>query len=189
MNKYDILAVVLSPTAVAAFTIFTILRGHSELVEWTAATLNIVVGPVLPVILLAASKKTDLSVSDQSQRTPLLAIAILSYFMGFTFFHLRNFWDMEFVTLSYGMVTIGVASVNAFYTKGSIHMAGITGPSVILILLGRKEGIYLLSLISLVAWIRLKVGAHSWSQIVVGGAVAVILTLFTYFICLVSLGA
>jgi membrane-associated phospholipid phosphatase len=182
MNKYDMLAIALSPTTVSVVTILAVLRGYNNVVDWIIAILSVVVGPVLPVISLAALRKTDLNVTDQAQRTPLLMLAVLSYFLGFSFFHLRGIRNMEFVTLSYSIVTVGVAAINAFYTKGSVHMAGIAGPSTLLILLGKKEGIFLLLLIPLVAWIRLKVRAHTEHQIIVGGFVAVILTILAYLI-------
>ena len=183
MNKYDVLALMLSPTAIALLTIFFVLRGHRNPVDWIVAVLSIVLGPVLPVIMLAAMKKTDLNVSDQTQRTPLLMFAILSYLVGFFFFHIRGFWAMKFVALSYGAVTAGVAVVNAFYTKGSIHMAGIVGPSMILMLLGLKEGAFLLLLSPFVAWIRLRVKAHDRFQIIIGSITAAILTLLVYSVC------
>jgi len=183
MNKYNILALMLSPTVIALFTIVAVLKGQRNPVDWIVAILSIVLGPVLPVVVLAAMKKTDLNVSDQTQRTPLLVLAILSYFIGFVFFHIREFWAMKFVALSYGVVTAGIAAVNAFYTKGSIHMAGIMGPSTILMLLGLREGVLLLLLSPLVALIRLKVKAHDRSQIVIGGMTTVALTLLAYFVC------
>lgn len=182
MNKYDMLAIALSPTTVSVVTVLSVLGGHNNTIDWIAAILSLVVGPVLPVILLAALRKTDLSVTDQAQRTPLLMLAVLNYFLGFYFFHLRGNRNMEFVTLSYGIVTVGVAAINAFYTKGSVHMAGIAGPSTLLILLGMKEGVFLLFLIPLVAWVRLKTKAHTGHQIIVGGFVAVILTILAYLI-------
>ncbi len=182
MDRYDALAIVLSPTIVSIATILTVLGGHKNVTDWMIAILSVIVGPVLPVIFLAALKKTNLNVTDQTKRTPLLIMAVLSYLLGFSFFHLRDLKEMEFVTLSYCIVTIGVATINAFYTKGSVHMAGIAGPSTMLILLKRIEGVFLLLLIPLVALIRLKVKAHTEFQIIIGSFVAIILTIFTFFI-------
>ncbi len=183
MRKYDVLAILLSPTVMALVTVLAVLKGNSNINDWLVALFSIVIGPVLPVILLAAMKRTDLNVTDQARRTPLLMLAIFSYFLGFTFFHSKHFWIMEFVTLSYGIVTLGVAIINAFYMKGSVHRAGIVGPGTILLLLGLKEGIYMLLLTPLVASIRLRVKAHDELEILAGGIIALVLTLFAYYIC------
>jgi len=183
MDKYGILAVIFSPTVIALVTIFLVLRGHGSASDWVVSLSCVVIIPILPVIMLAAAKKTDLGVSDQAQRTPLLILAVLSYLAGFLFFQLRGFWEMKFVTLSYATVTVGVTVINALYTKSSIHMAGITGPSTILVLLGFKEGILLFLLSPIVAWVRLKVRAHDKLQIALGGGIAVILTVLSYLLC------
>ncbi len=184
MKKYEILAILLSPTTISILTVSSVLWGHKAKMDWVVAFLTIVIGPVLPVLFLTGRGITDLSVSDRTKRTPLLILAVLIYFLGFIFFRSRDLWSLEFLTFSYMVITIGIAAINAFYMKGSIHTSGIVGPSLMLILLGRKEGFLMLSLIPLVAWARLKAKAHDKTQIIVGGALAGILTLLSYFICL-----
>ncbi len=177
MRWEEAASLVLSPTTFSALVAAGLcLRLGLGPAPSAAAFLLMVVLPLAPVLLAAGSGYTDIFVSDRGARTPLLALAAASHLAGFALFRLLGVRELEFVFLSYSLVTAGMAAVNALHTKGSIHVAGAVGPGIALLMLGFWEGAALLASAPLVALVRVRLGAHSGHQILVGALVALLLT-------------
>ena len=171
----------LSPTTFSAVVVASLsLRLGLSPAEIAAASAFLVLGPVIPVLAAARSGAVDIFVSDRAMRTPLLLLAVVSYAAGFLYFRRLDLTEVEFAFLAYALVTSGMALVNELHTKGSIHVAGVVGPGLTLLLLGDWAGAAVLAAAPAVAWIRLRVGAHSPSQVLIGAAVALTLTPAAY---------
>ncbi len=171
----------LSPTTFSAVVVaaLSVRLGFSP-AEASAAFAFLVLGPVAPVLAVARSGAVDIFVSDRAMRTPLLILAVLSYVAGFLYFRRLGLREAEFAFLAYALVTSGMTVVNELYTKGSIHVAGVVGPGLTLLLLGDWIGAAVLASAPAIGWIRLRMGAHSLSQVLTGALVALTLTPAAY---------
>jgi len=69
---------------------------------------------------------------------------------------------MATLSLSYLMVTLVIAVVNYWFTKISVHMAGLIGPSVFLLYFGNYLlGSLLLILVHFLGWSRWRSKSHT----------------------------
>ncbi len=117
----------------------------------------------------------DWFVSDRRFRIgPLLASLggfIVLFFLSLIY-SLRVFNLLSFAYVCNTIVTIAVT----MKWKISIHLYGLTGPLTFLVMV--YDGFYWLwfLLVPIVAWARLRLRAHSLSQVIVGGVLGVFLT-------------
>ncbi len=181
MRWKEAVSLALTPTTFSAAVAISLSRGSGvTLGEASIAFTLLVLAPMPPVLAVVRSGAFDVFVSERWLRTPLLLLAAASYGVGFLAFKLWGVEELEFAFLAYALVTLGMAVVNALHTKGSVHVAGVVGPSIILLLLGRAAGLALLALSPLVGLARLRLKAHTPSQILTGAAVALPLTPAAY---------
>ena len=184
MNRYDIVSLILSPTIFAAValvdTTYACVLSH---LDFIVGVLTLVLGPVVPLILLTLTRKVDPGVNEREKRTPFLILAIVFYFLGYIYFRGSILKPMDFLMVSYVLVTSAVAILNAFLMKVSIHVAGVIGPAILLVLLGSLTGVLLLALAPIVAWARKSVGAHSADQMAMGALIAIAFTFLAFIMC------
>ncbi|MDK2465108.1 MAG: hypothetical protein QI223_10100 [Candidatus Korarchaeota archaeon] len=181
MTWDEAVSLALSPTTFSAIVVAALsLRLELPPTEVAAAFAFLVLGPVVPVLALARFGAADIFVSDRATRTPLLILAVASYAAGFLYFQHLGVREVEFAFLAYALVTSGMTLVNELHTKGSIHVAGVVGPGLTLLLLGDWVGAAVLAAAPAVGWVRLRMGAHSPSQVLIGALAALVLTPAAY---------
>jgi len=135
-------------------------------------------------LLLHARKSTgDVNVSDRKDRFWLFVVAILSYFAGF---FMLNYFSAPFIftalMLSYLINAIAAAAITKFVTKVSIHMWGISGPSVaIFYSYGLLGFLGMLLLAAFVGGARIKLNQHTISQVILSFVLSVPITFFIIY--------
>ncbi|WXG43458.1 MAG: hypothetical protein WED04_05375 [Promethearchaeati archaeon SRVP18_Atabeyarchaeia-1] len=143
-------------------------------------TLFLSVLPIAPVLYYASKGVVDIDVSDRSMRPKLFGMAILGYSLGVVFFFFLQSLSLMVLSIAYVCVTSSVALVS-FFWKISVHTTGIAGPVTGLTYVFGWIAALLYLLLLPVAWARLRLKAHSLSQ-VVGGAVAAVLVTFIVYL-------
>ena len=123
--------------------------------------------PFFAVLYLYKKKFSDLDVSNRQKRTPLLVIALASYSSAALIFALTNTKILVLLALGCYIVSFIVMIVNLFW-KVSIHCAGVTGPIFSLVFVFGTTALPLCGIIGLVAWSRIKLNNHTFSQTLAG---------------------
>lgn len=132
--------------------------------------------PILTSLILIKRMNTDLDITDRTKRTMPLILAICSYLLGF--FVLLWFGAPAIVSalmLIYGTNTLIILIIN-FYWKISIHAMGIAGPTAAFIFTFGVVGAIIGLVIPLVIWSRTKLKKHTFSQVIAGSVLGLLLT-------------
>jgi hypothetical protein len=109
--------------------------------------------------------------SQPSARLAPLAIACASVLTAIVLVRaLEAPRDLQTVLLTM-LLVLGLTLVATPLDRTSVHMAAITGASVLLQLLFGSIGIAALPLVAMVGWSRLQLGEHTPAQIVTGALV------------------
>lgn len=139
--------------------------------------------PSLSLLLYARKSKGDVNVADRKDRFGLFAVAILSYFAGF--FMLKYFsapFIFAALMLSYLLNTMVAAAVTKFITKVSIHVWGISGPSVaIFYSYGLSGFLGMLFFAAFVGGARIKLNQHTIGQVVLSFILSIPITIFIIY--------
>ena len=135
--------------------------------------------PFLSILYFHRKKVVDLYVSKREARTPFYLIAIASYSFAAIIFFATNTKIMFLLALGYTFVTLILLVVNLFW-KVSIHCAGVTGPIFALIFVFGIQVIPLSLIIVAVAWSRIKLKNHTFTQTLVGTLIPIAVVLVVY---------
>jgi membrane-associated phospholipid phosphatase len=145
-------------------------------------------GMVLPMgIIYYMLKKgllKDIYASDRQTRFQPFIGAVLSYLLGLVALVVASAPDLVSVLMAGYLVNTIIMMLITLRWKISIHASGIAGPATYL---AYAFGIHLwpvFLLIIPVGWARLKLKAHTLSQVVVGFLLTVVLTYVQLFIYL-----
>ncbi len=141
--------------------------------------ISIIFGALIPIstsLILIKKMHTDLEITDRTKRTVPLIFAICSYLLGF----LVLLWFsapaiVSVLMLIYGTNTLIILIIN-FYWKISIHAMGIAGPTAAFIFTFGPAGVIIGVIIPLVMWSRLKLKKHTFSQVIAGSVLGLLLT-------------
>jgi membrane-associated phospholipid phosphatase len=168
--------------AVIIFSLFSPIGLGPSLGEITSILLGALflsILPISPVIYYARKGVVDLQVSERSMRPKLFAMAILGYSLGVILFGLLSAISLMALSLAYVAVTTSIAMIS-FFWKISVHSSGIAGPvTALTYVFGWTAALMYLWLLP-IGWARLKLKAHTFSQIV-GGAIAAALITFVVY--------
>ncbi len=128
--------------------------------------------------------KRDANVQDREDRPILFAIAILSYLVGFTLLrYLGAPFIFSALMFAYFANTTFAAVITRYLTKVSIHAWGITGPSVAILYSFGVLGFLLMLVIGgIVGGTRVKLGYHTWRQVVLSFLTSIPFTWFIVYI-------
>ncbi len=139
--------------------------------------------PSFSLLMYARKSAGDVNVADRKDRFGLFTVAILSYFVGF---FVLNYFSAPFIfaalMLSYLLNTMVAAAVTKFITKVSIHVWGISGPSVaIFYSYGFSGFLGMLFLAAFVGGARIKLNQHTISQVVLSFVLSIPITVFIIY--------
>ena len=151
----------------------------SPLLSILLCFLLLVLFPFLPVIFFYGKHVVDLYISKREARTPFFLIALTSYSFAAIIFFATNTKIMFLLALGYTFVTLILLVVNLFW-KVSIHCAGVTGPIFALIFVFGIQVIPLSLIIVAVAWSRIKLKNHTFTQTLVGTLIPIAVGLVEY---------
>ncbi len=121
----------------------------------------------------------DIWVSNQNQRLPFYLIAIIGYIIGSIIFYTRGETTLFVLSVAYVGVTSAV-TIGNFSTKVSSHSAGVAGPLLAVTLVYGVLALPSFLLLPLVFWSRLKLNAHSFTQLTLGAIIGMIVTFCVY---------
>ncbi len=142
---------------------------------------------VIPLISLSYYSKVsrgDAYVIERKNRSGLFAIAILSYFTGFIFLKYASApFIFSALMLCYLLNTIVAALITKYFSKVSIHVWGISGPSVAIFyyygLLGLAS---MLLLAAIVGIARINLNQHTKTQVLLSFVFSVPITFFIIYV-------
>ncbi|MFQ6020577.1 MAG: hypothetical protein ACE5J4_00975 [Candidatus Aenigmatarchaeota archaeon] len=189
MVKIDftrVLSAALASSAMAIYVTF-IFSLFSEISK-VEAIYSIIIGivfllvmPFLPLYYYKEYGYTDWDVTDRKKRPKLYGFKILGGFIATILFYLINNMLMFKYSLIFSIVMIFLLLIN-YYSKISLHSAGVTMGTLSLYLVYGGYSIISLILIPVVCLIRLKMKAHSIIQLIAGILVSGIITFIIYSI-------
>lgn len=169
---------VLNPAVIAAFT-FLVLLYPRNIVSPQFVT-SLIFGTFIPLAMIILLSKrgliSDFYVSEKKERTTPFAGAISSYLAGgLTLWLLRASPIVTALMLCYAGNTIVMMCITRRW-KISVHASGIAGPTTVLLEgLGACASIFFALLIP-VAWARIRLKAHTPTQILAGALVTIAAT-------------
>lgn len=142
--------------------------------------------PISPVLWDSYKGRTDVFVSERAQRPKYFLFAIVMYLIGFVLAYLLKASLMGLFLLCYATVTTSLFLIN-FYTKVSVHVAGVAGPLtyVVLFLGGFWTLLYLL--VPVVAWERIASKAHTKTQVLIAVIDSIVVTVLTVKVAIIFL--
>jgi membrane-associated phospholipid phosphatase len=168
-----------NPAVVAAFTFLLLLQIDNNLSPLFVAVC-LTFGTFVPLaIIYLLSKRgliSDFFVSKKNERAKPFAGAILSYLAGsLTLCLFKAPPIITALMLCYGGNTLVMMLITRRW-KISVHASGIAGPTTVLIeSLGAWASVFFAFLVP-VAWARLRLNAHTPTQILAGALVTVAAT-------------
>ncbi len=137
--------------------------------------------PVTPVAYFARKGTTDIYVSKREMRTPFFLVALASYVFASAIFWVEQVKILFLLSIIYVCVTLAVMVTNLFW-KISIHSAAIGGPATAIVYVFGAIATPLYALLIPVIWARVKLGAHTISQTIIGMVLSIAITLTVCFI-------
>ena len=132
--------------------------------------------PVIGIVAFARSEGLDYDIPERRARARPFEIAILSYLTGFVVlvtFHAPVLTSG--LMLAYFINTSTMFLITLAW-KISVHAAGVTGPLSFLVFKLGPAWALLYLLVIPVGVIRLRLGQHTWTQVLAGAVLSAVLT-------------
>ena len=174
-----IISVVFNPLVVSPFTFYILIFNDNNPNEYLLLFIAIFFSSVLPFSSIIYFKKlgkfSSLEAPIRKQRLDLLVISSLYNSLAFIllkYFHASNI--VQGLMFCYALNT-AITWYITRYWKISIHMIGLGGPFIALILFGYNNLIIMILIIISVYLSRIKLKAHSHLQLIAGTFLAVAL--------------
>ena len=139
-----------------------------------------VILPITPIVYEAWKGNVDLDVSERESRTKFFAFSMMCDVIAFVVYGYFGCHIMSTLAAAYFSVTAGVLLVS-LRSKISVHGAGVGGPGMALIYVYGPVVFAVVIVWILVIYSRITLKQHTLRQSVAGVALAIIITLFTYF--------
>lgn len=182
MRLAKIISVASSPTflSIPAFALFSLVISHPlVLILFLTAVLFSTFLPLLFIyILFKMGKVADMEVSDRRTRWIPFLGAIASYASGTgLLWYLGAPIPYTALMFCYFGNTL-ITALISLHWKISVHAIGLAGPVTFLIVVFGWVYALLLPLIIPIGWSRVKLGAHTWTQVIVGFLLAIPMTYF-----------
>ena len=174
----EIVTHILNPAVIAAFTFLVLLYPRNIASSQFVASLTF--GTFIPLAMMVLLSKrgliSDFYVSEKNERAIPFAGAILSYLAGgLTLWLLGALPIITALMLCYAGNTIVMMGIT-WRWKISVHASGIAGSTTVLIEgLGAWASVFFALLIP-VAWARIRLKAHTPTQILAGALVTIAAT-------------
>jgi hypothetical protein len=139
--------------------------------------------PLLSLLYYVIVMKGDANVFDKENRTSLFLIAIISYLIGFIL--LRDLgapFIFSALMLSYTLNTTVAALVTKYFTKVSVHVWGISGPSVAVFYYYGLLGLLTITIIAAIVGVaRVQLRQHKTAQILLSFVLSIPVTFFIIY--------
>jgi hypothetical protein len=186
INFMRVISAALASSAIAIyvtflFSLFSEISKAEAIYSIFIGSAFLLVTPFLPLYYYKERGEIDWDVRDKNKRPKLYAFKIMGGIIATILFYLINNILMFKFSLVFSIVMIVLLLIN-YYTKISLHSAGITLGTLALYLALGSYWILSLILIPIVFLIRLKMKAHTLVQLILGTIVAGIITFVIFSI-------
>ena len=137
------------------------------------------IGPFIPVAYSVRAKRTDLDISDRNKRGPIYAISLVAYGVGVTVFWAADNKIMFVLSMAYLCVGFAMMLITLAW-KISAHAAATAGMATAfpLVLGWLMLPVYAFAVLTI--WARVKLGAHTILQALVGAVVSIVITALVF---------
>ena len=129
----------------------------------------------IPYLILATGVRrgrfTDMHLSRREERPIMMAIGLASVAVGLGLMALLDAPRELFALVGAMVAGVAVALLISSFWKISIHTSVTAGSATILAIVFGPWALLLGSVVAAVAWARVRLGAHTVSQVLVGAAV------------------
>ena len=160
----------------------TIVDNTTKALGWAFLCLTFaMIIPYLYIhILLRKKVIRDLHISNKEDRIKPLIITIISNIIGFSILYILKaplFLEAMFLIVIISTIIFGIIT---YFWKVSAHTAWITFTVITFNILFGKWMLFLLPLIPMVGWARVKIKRHTVKQVISGSIISFITTFFIY---------
>jgi membrane-associated phospholipid phosphatase len=137
-----------------------------------------ILGPVLFLFsLLHRGRISDLDVTRRDERPMLFVVALSGGMMAWLCLYLVGAPPLLIRFAGAHMSVMALVFVITLYWKISVHSAGIAGVATLAALLLGGLQVFALTSVILVGWSRIRLGRHTFGQVVAGGVLGSIIFL------------
>jgi hypothetical protein len=142
--------------------------------KWASISLALSVLPVFAVVVYLVRRRRleSIFVKPRRQRTGIYALASALGAVGCLVLWRLNAPPLLLTTFIAGLAAVVVFMLINLYWKISAHTAFVTGASTVITIVYGAAGAFILLLVPLISWARLRLALHSPAQV----AAAVLLT-------------
>ncbi len=181
----DLLSIVFMPqiSSIYAFALLFLYVNPDTLYLFIAILFSSFI-QLLSILYYITIAKGDANIFNKENRLPFFVIAILSYFIGFIL--LRNLaapFIFTALMLSYLINTVAAAFITKYFTKVSIHVWGISGPSVAIFYCYGFFGLFsMLALAAIIGLARIETRQHDLFQVLLSFALSLPITFFIIYV-------
>lgn len=188
MNKIrfaTFISVLFNPFSILIFLpLFLVYKSSGSIpvsISWTAFSFIflLAIGQVV-LYLVQKGVFTNLDVSVRKQRPLLFNILIIAGIIYISFLYIMHAPRVLFVMAVSLMFGVLVARIVNVRIKASLHVATVAALIIGVVLGFGGSYVFLLPIIPLVGWSRVKLRRHTISETVTGGVVGSLLLLFIY---------
>jgi membrane-associated phospholipid phosphatase len=175
----SIISLVSNPAVVAAFAFLTLLYAYN-IASPPFVGISLTFGTFIPLLIIYLLSRrgliSDFFVSEREERAKPFTGAIASYLVGSLALLLVGApIIVTALMLCYAGNTLVMMLITRVW-KISVHASGIAGPTTALIIsLGTWASVFFALLLP-VGWARMKLGAHTPTQMVAGALVTIVIT-------------
>lgn len=166
-----------------SFALLFLFYGGSP-IYLTLAVLFSSIIPVAALLVYARASNGDANADDLTGRSMLFAIGIASYLAGFlVLWYASAPYLMAVLMLCYAVNASVAAVITKYATKVSIHVWGLSGPSVVILYaFGPAAFAGMLAMAALVGASRVGMGKHTPTQVALSFAVSVPVTALVVYL-------
>lgn len=182
-----IISVVFEPFSVSFVALFLIVLSLNlkldEKIIWFSTA--VLLGGLPPLLVLIYEKKTgkihDWFMTNRLERRDVQ----LAWFFGSALFLVVAYLFTAprlLLALATTLLLISLLiTVATLYWKVSVHMVGVSLFVLLLLLVFSASFLWAASFIALVAWARVRLGAHTLSQVTVGSILTILITYAVFY--------
>lgn len=171
------------------FLVYKTVKDASAALNWTIYTLVFIFIFVM-FVLIGVKKKffSDIDVSKREQRPVLYFTGGALSILYLSILFLLQGPKILIITIFGIILGILVAGLINIKIKASVHVAAISGLLTSLSLIYKGYSPFLLLLIFIIGWSRVKIKRHTVPEVVIGGILGSLLSLVMYFTTKVFVG-
>lgn len=155
--------------------------------QWIAVLSALFFGifPYVGAFVSYVAGKTDMYVSNREQRPALFLVAVPPMVFGALYFYIKGLNILSALLLLMLAESLILLAIT-FKWKISLHVSGLTFPLTFMWVKGGISALMGFLLLPLLMWARVRMGAHSWAQVITSAVLSWFMTYFGASVMLTS---